>query len=81
MHAIRELIESGVKPSHILYASLETPIYTGLSLANILSLFQEQFGHGRSDSLYVFFDEVQYLRDWEVHLKSLVDSFTTTYVC
>jgi uncharacterized protein len=75
MHAIRELIDTGVKPSHIIYVSLETPIYTGLSLSNILSLFQEQFGHSRSDSLYIFFDEVQYLRDWEVHLKSLVDSF------
>jgi predicted AAA+ superfamily ATPase len=75
MHAIRELIDSGIKPSHIIYASLETPIYTGLSLAKILSLFQQQFGHTRSECLYVFFDEVQYLRNWEVHLKSLVDSF------
>jgi predicted AAA+ superfamily ATPase len=75
MHAIRQLIDSGIKPSHIIYASLETPIYTGLSLANILELFQERFGHSRSESLYVFFDEVQYLRNWEVHLKSLVDSF------
>lgn len=75
MHAIRELVDSGVEPNHIIYVSLETPIYTGLSLANILSLFQEQFGHARSVSLYVFFDEVQYLRNWEVHLKSLVDSF------
>jgi len=75
MHAIRELVYLGIEPNHIIYVSLETPIYTGLSLANILSLFQEQFGHARSDSLYVFFDEVQYLRNWEVHLKSLVDSF------
>ncbi|MFN6337515.1 MAG: ATP-binding protein [Cyanobacteriota bacterium] len=76
MHAIRELIDTGVKPSRIVYVSLETPIYTGLSLSNILCLFQEQFGHSRSESLYIFFDEVQYLRDWEVHLKSLVDSYS-----
>jgi hypothetical protein len=25
--------------------------------------------------LYIYFDEIQYLRDWEVHLKSLVDSY------
>jgi predicted AAA+ superfamily ATPase len=75
MHAIRELIDAGVEPKQIIYLSLETPIYTGLSLASILGLFQDQFKHSRTSSLSVFFDEVQYLRDWEVHLKSLVDSY------
>ncbi|MCP9797436.1 ATP-binding protein [Cyanobium sp. Lug-B] len=76
MHAIRELIDSGIEPNHIIYISLETPVYTGLSLAKLLGLYQNQFNHGRSESLYIFFDEVQYLRDWEVHLKSLVDSYS-----
>ena len=26
------------------------------------------------DSLYVFFDEIQYMKHWETHLKVLVDS-------
>ena len=76
MHAIRELLDSGVNANCIIYVSLETPIYTGLSLDKILRLFQDKFKHGRSASLYVFFDEVQYLRDWEIHLKSLVDSYS-----
>ena len=25
--------------------------------------------------MYVFYDEIQYLKDWEVELKSLVDSY------
>ena len=28
-----------------------------------------------TDGFYVFFDEIQYLKDWEVHLKSLVDTY------
>jgi len=76
MHAVRELMDAGVKPTQIMYASLETPIYTGLSLASLLGLFQEQFDHSRTEPLYIFFDEVQYLRDWEIHLKSLVDSYS-----
>ena len=74
-HAIRELIDQQVAPTNILYVSLETPIYTGLSLEGITHLFQEIFAHNRNSSLYIFFDEIQYLKDWEVHLKSLVDSY------
>lgn len=74
-HAIRGLMDAGKKPNHILYLSLETPIYTGLSLERLLGLFLEKFEHSRESSLYIFFDEIQYLRDWEIQLKSLVDSY------
>lgn len=76
-HSIKELLQSGVKASNILYVSLETPIYTGLSLEKLLELFQEKKEHKRDASLYIFFDEIQYLKNWEIHLKSLVDSYPT----
>ena len=74
-HSVRALLDSGVRANQILYVSLETPIYTGLSLEKILEYFQTLFSHKRTSHLFVFFDEIQYLRDWEVHLKSLVDSY------
>lgn len=74
-HSIRALLSAGIDEKNILYLSLETPIYTGLSLEKILGYFQELFDHGRDAQLFVFFDEIQYLRNWEIHLKSLVDSF------
>lgn len=74
-HTIRLLLDSGISAENILYISLETPIYTGLPLERILSYFQELFNHDRNSSLFIFFDEIQYLREWEIHLKSLVDSF------
>lgn len=74
-HSIRKLLDAGIDAKNILYLSLETPIYTGLPLERILNYFQELFNHGREAKLFVFFDEIQYLRDWEIHLKSLVDSF------
>lgn len=74
-HSIKALMDSGVAPERILYISLETPIYTGLSLERLLNYFSEIFGHTRSSGLFIYFDEVQYLRDWEIHLKSLVDSY------
>lgn len=74
-HTIRALLDSGIEAKNILYISLETPIYTGLHLERILNYFQKLFEHKRNTKLFVFFDEIQYLRDWEVHLKSLVDSY------
>ena len=75
-HTIRALLDSGIEAKNILYISLETPIYTGLHLERILNYFQKLFEHKRNTKLFVFFDEIQYLRNWEVHLKSLVDSYS-----
>lgn len=72
---IRELLAEGVPNSQILYLSLDTPLYTGLSLERVLTLFRQEHGHEPPARLFVFFDEVQYLKDWERHLKSLVDSY------
>jgi predicted AAA+ superfamily ATPase len=74
-HAIQRLINEDLKATQILYVSIETPVYTGLSLEKLLNLFNELHTHGRKDSLVIFFDEIQYLKNWEVHLKSLVDSY------
>lgn len=74
-HVIKELILKKIPSQHIFYISLETPIYTGLSLEQLLALFQELFAHSRDTNLFIFFDEIQYLKNWEVHLKSLVDSY------
>ena len=72
---IQHLIDSGVDPREILYVSLETPIFTGLALEKLINLYKAQFGHGKNSRLFVFFDEIQYLKEWEIHLKSLVDSY------
>jgi predicted AAA+ superfamily ATPase len=74
-HSIRTLLDTQINANTILYVSLETPIYTGLALEGILGYFQELFAHKRDTILYLFFDEIQYLKNWEVHLKSLVDSY------
>ena len=74
-HTIKRLLDSEVAPTNILYISLETPIYTGLSLEKIVNIFQREFKHKKEDALFIIFDEIQYLSGWEIHLKSLVDSY------
>lgn len=75
-HTIHRLLQDGIEPDHIFFVSIDNPALTGCSLEKLLHLFQDMRGHKRrAKGLYVFFDEVQYLKDWEVHLKSLVDSY------
>ena len=73
--AIQRLIADGVNPKSILYVSVETPVYTGTTLEKLLQYFREMHGHDPKAELYVFFDEIQYHKDWELHLKSLVDTY------
>jgi len=73
--AIEALLADHVAGTDILYLSLETPLYSGRPLETLLRDFMDLHGHTKGGRLWVFFDEVQYLRDWEVHLKSLVDSY------
>lgn len=62
----------------MLYASIDTPTYTGLSLNRLLDCFVAAAPHDPSGRRFVVFDEIQYLRDWERHLKDLVGRFPAT---
>ena len=75
-HLVMRLLQTGsVKGTDILFLSLDTPLYSGRSLESLVQLFMDIQQHGESQPLWVLFDEVQYLKDWEVHLKSLVDTY------
>jgi len=73
--SIQRLIDNGTDPKAILYVSVDTPVYSGLPLELLLRLFMETHKHHRADRLFVIYDEIQYHKDWQVHLKSLVDSY------
>lgn len=70
--AIQDLIYSGVDPKRIFYFSLDTPIYTNMPLEELIA---DGLGVNNLaiENCFFFFDEIQYLKDWEIHLKSLVD--------
>lgn len=75
-HAIQALIEGGIHPQCICYFSVDHPIYNGLSMEKLLNYYSQASSVDyKSEQVYVFFDEVQYLRKWEVHLKAIVDTY------
>ncbi|MBR4924180.1 MAG: AAA family ATPase, partial [Prevotella sp.] len=75
-HVIERLINEGVSAQRIIYLSIDTPIYNNISLEELFSLAKEALNSANAqDDYYVFYDEIQYLKDWEVHLKSMIDTF------
>jgi predicted AAA+ superfamily ATPase len=74
-HAIQALLDQGQPPKSICYFSVDHPIYNGLSLEQLLDHYRQSSGVDyAAEQIYVFFDEIQYLRRWEEHLKALVDT-------
>lgn len=78
LHAIQQLLEDGMKAQRIFFVGIDNPIYIQLSLQDILNLCQASLKLEDLKGCYVFFDEIQYLKDWERHLKVLVDSYPET---
>jgi len=72
--AIGELLNKGIAAKNILFVGIDNPIYTTIGLEALFQLGREASGN-KDGQLFVFFDEIQYLKDWERHLKVMVDSY------
>ncbi len=72
---IQGLLDHGTRGIDILFLSLDTPLYSGRSLESLVQLFMDFHGHRDESRLWIIFDEIQYLKDWSIHLKSLVDTY------
>jgi uncharacterized protein len=76
--AAQRLIAGGVPSKAVCYVSIDNPIYNELGIADLLAHLS---GAAELDitrnSSFVFIDEIQYLKDWERHLKSAVDTYPT----
>ena len=76
-HTVQRLIEEGVPAQNIIYISVETPIYNNIYLEQLFNLAKQALGKkdDLTSTFFVMFDEIQYLKEWEVNLKSLVDTY------
>ena len=74
-HMVHDLIAHGIDPKKIIFITIENPIYNNISLEQLFAYAKEASGVEDKHEWHVIYDEIQYCRDWEVHLKSLVDSY------
>lgn len=77
-HSIQQLLTEKIDPHKIFFIGIDNPIYVHLSLEDLLKLCKQSLNLDELKDCYVFFDEIQYLKDWERHLKVLVDSYPET---
>ncbi|KMP12759.1 hypothetical protein UR09_00255 [Candidatus Nitromaritima sp. SCGC AAA799-A02] len=75
---IQKLIDEGKKPQDIVHLSLDTPILSTYSLEELLDLYLRGISRKSLRGRVVIFDEIQYLKGWDVELKTLVDRYRQT---
>ena len=71
-HLIADLLNRGVSSQRVAYVEMDHPLLHGQSLADLVR-HVEDIAPGGEGVRYLFFDEVQSHKDWEKHLKPLVD--------
>lgn len=69
---IEHLIDEGVNPKNILYATFDNPILKLFNVENVLSIYESMYPI--ESTRYIFFDEVQYTENWELWMKVIYDS-------
>lgn len=79
---IDSLLNKGVKPDRVLFIQGDNPILnefaqTGRILRIILDIYQKYITKRAFDEetevLYIFLDEAQNIRDWQLEVKSVID--------
>ena len=71
-HLIADLLAQGIPAQRIAYVEMDHPLLHGQSLDALIRQI-EGASPGGDGVRYLFFDEIQSHKDWEKHLKPLVD--------
>lgn len=77
-HAISKLIDDGIDFRKIILINIDNPLYINKGLEELFKIAIKASNMQNIDGAFVFFDEIQYLPNWEVHLKVLVDKYHYT---
>ena len=75
-HAIQSLLNKGINSKKICFVNIENPIYNNISLSELFEFARKATNEIEANGWYLFFDEIQYLKNWEVQLKILVDDYS-----
>lgn len=69
---IDNLIDEGINPKNIFYATFDNPILKLVNVESVLSIYETLYPI--EGTRYVFFDEIQYTDSWELWMKVIYDS-------
>jgi predicted AAA+ superfamily ATPase len=74
LHQTIKILLQTVEPKHILYLLLDHPQIAQSTIFDLVAQFRKHFTLNRSTKLYIFLDEVQYMKQWEQEVKALSDT-------
>lgn len=72
LQAVASLLEEGVRPENILYATFDHPLLKLIGLDGVLNVWRELQPPALGPE-YLLLDEIQYTKDWQIWLKHQVD--------
>lgn len=73
---IKKLLEQNVKKERILYINFEDPKLVDISLEDLpvfLEVFYEIYPQNKKEKIWLFFDEIQNVKNWEVFVRGILD--------
>jgi len=76
-HTVQHLLDNGIPPCAVAFLSLDQPLYANLSIEEFAGHLREADWSQGAEQAFLFLDEIQYLPDWERHLKVFVDTCPT----
>ena len=75
---IQECLKNQIAPKNLVYFSMDEPLFYSLSLSALLSKYKKITNEKSLKNKVIIFDEIQYLKRWDVQLKVLVDNYKNT---
>ena len=71
---IETLLNEGVNPKNILYASFDNPLLKFCTINDVVDNYTSNILYDESQDIYLFLDEIQYAQDWNNWLKVFYDT-------
>jgi len=62
---VARLVENGISPKNVFYCNMTVPSMTAADIPTLFEMFCRRYRHGPDAELYVFYDEIQYVKGWE----------------
>lgn len=74
---IQDIIKNGIGKDKILYVNFENPKLVGAEMKDLQSLmeaFFEMYPENKEEKVWLFFDEIQNIENWEIFVRNLIDN-------
>jgi len=68
---VAKLIEQGIASTQVFYCNMTVPSFTATDIPTLFEMFCRRYHHKPDAELYVFYDEIQYVKDWQKTILAL----------